>query len=283
MWAGGKSRLVDRYGPFWPMSDSKVPYVEPFFGGGAMFCAMVNSGLVGGAPGSVVLGDVNRELVGLLAAVTSDLERFLGSVSALVDDYLEVGKPVRKAWFYQLRERYWEGPDPATLYVLMKLAFNGIWQTCRASNGLFGTPAGLLNHERATQVFRPELVRAWSAALSSATLHAGSFETVPVPQVPSLIFLDPPYRDSFTSYATSFGDDAQETLAGWFRSRVTEGHRVLLANRCVDGDRFFEDLIGDVATFHYFDVTYTAGRRKRVEAGFEAKQAREFLAVSNLG
>lgn len=40
--------------------------------------------------------------------------------------------------------------------------------------------------------------------------------------------------------------------------------------------------MGDIADFHYFDVIYTAGRRKATAAGYEAKKAREFLAISRL-
>ena len=163
----------------------------------------------------------------------------------------------------------------------MRLGFNGVWQTCADSHGLFGTPSGLLNHERAEQVFKPELIHVWSNALQSALIHAGGYQDIPIPEQPSLIYLDPPYRDSFTSYGTGFNDDDQKALCGWLRDRYDEGHRVLLANRHVEGDPFFENLLGDICDFHYFDVTYTAGRRKKTADGFEAKSAREFLAITH--
>lgn len=95
-----------------------------------------------------------------------------------------------------------------------------------------------------------------------------------------MVFLDPPYRDSFTNYSTGFNDDSQREMCAYIQELLEAGHRVAMSNRTVEGERFFEDLLGDSMEFHYFDVTYTAGRRKRTEAGFEAKPAREFLAVS---
>lgn len=83
---------------------------------------------------------------------------------------------------------------------------------------------------------------------------------------------------SFTTYGTGFNDDDQEQLLKWAMERAQEGATVLLSNRCVTGETFFEERLPD-AGFHYFDVSYTAGRRKRVESGYEAKSAREFLAV----
>lgn len=277
MWAGGKGRLLKQYRPHWPDPESYTGYVEPFFGGGAVY-AWIHSGTM--QPPSVV-GDVNAELMGVLRHVRDDPEGFLSDVGTHVETYLAqpVDKASRKEWYYELRKGYWAAPDPATLYVLMRLGFNGIWQTCVESKGLFGTPAGLLGHTRSDQVVDPGNIRAWSRTLQGTKIHTGSYETVPVPAERSLLYLDPPYRGSFTTYGTGFGDTEQEELARWARERCGEGHLVVLANRCVEGDTFFEDLLPE-ATFHYFDVTYTAGRRKREEdGGFTAKSAREFIAV----
>ncbi len=277
MWAGGKSRLMQRYLAVWPDMAQFDSYVEPFFGGGAVMCWVDSV-----RPDLPCVGnDVNKELVGLLRAVGDDVEGFLKSVSRLVSTYLKIsGVQDRKVWYYQQRKKYWKDPTPARLYVLMRLGFNGIWQTCADSNGLFGTPAGLLKHKTLEQVVDKPLVRAWAAKLSNVTMCDGSYEHTPIPPGKALVYLDPPYRDSFTTYGTVFDDTEQKRLAEWYRELVEEGHTVILSNRCVEGDTFFEDLIGDIADFHYFDVTYTAGRRKKTADGFEAKPARELLAIS---
>ena len=279
MWAGGKSRLIKHYAPVWPAGGASMPYVEPFFGGGGVYCWLTNQ-----HPHiEASLGDINVELMGLLEEVRDNPEDLIREVGDQVRTYLALpDKASRKNWYYERRQEYWDDPTPARLYLLMRLGFNGVWQTCVDSHGLFGTPAGLLNHERSEQVFKPELIRAWSAALQGAAIHAGGYQDILLPEQPSLIYLDPPYRDSFTSYGTGFDDDDQKLLAAWVRDRHDDGHRVLLANRHVEGDPFFEDLLGDICDFHYFDVTYTAGRRKKTDDGFEAKPAVEFLAVTRV-
>lgn len=280
MWAGGKRKLVKHYAPIWPQAtkESYTTYVEPFFGGGAVFCWLSNENNL---PPTTLVNDVNRELIGVLNTVRTDPKRFIAATTALVTPYLDlVSKEERKQWYYALRKRYWAAPTPENLYILMRLGFNGIWQTCKDSNGLFGTPAGLLNHKRVEQVLNPTTITNWAAALKTATLTAGTYETLQLPDTPALLYLDPPYRDSYTTYGTGFSDADQQQLSRWYRTQHALGHKVLLANRVKDDDGFFEDLLGDIATFHYFDVTYTAGRRKRTETGFEAKPAREFLAIS---
>lgn len=278
MYAGGKSRLLDRYTTLWPDMSTYVDYVEPFFGGGAVWGWLTtqNPSL------RTYIGDVNTELIGLLNTIASDTPVFERKVHRLVTKYLALPREDRKGWYYDLRAQYWAKPDPATLFVLMRLSFNGIWQTCRDSHGLFGTPAGLLNHTTRDQIYIRARIDAWAAHLGrSQVIHSGSYETLPFPKGPTtLLYLDPPYRDSYTTYGTGFADEHQLALIEWIRGLITEGTRVILANRCVDGDTFFEDLLDPLCDFHYFDVTYTAGRRKRTPTGHAAKPAREFVAIS---
>jgi DNA adenine methylase len=277
MWAGGKSKLIKHYEKIWPNFTPANQYVEPFFGGGAVFCWLSNAH--GQLP--AVIGDVNEDLMEIVETIKKNPHSFIAGVSSFVDEYLKIsGKANRKIWYYEKREEYWESPTPEKLYLLMRLGFNGIWQTCVASDGKFGTPAGLLNQTKESQIIDKELVELWSRNLQKTQIHSGSYETIGDLKPQSFIYLDPPYRDSFTTYGTGFSDKEQRKLVNWFRSRHEEGHKVLLANRCVKGDMFFEDLVSDIADFYYFDVTYTAGRRKKTDEGFKAKPAREFLAIT---
>lgn len=278
MYAGGKSKLISKYQSIWPNMADYTDYCEPFFGGGAIW------GWLAGNYGSLNLhiGDINVELIQMLSFLKEDPELFIQQVTHLSNNYLRIKEADRKLWYYEQRKKYWQKPNSATLFVLMRLGFNGIWQTCKDSNGLFGTPAGLLNHKKLEQIFKESEIRKWSSALQrTKTINATSYEAMYVPAGTStLVYLDPPYRDSYTTYGTGFSDDDQKVLVEWIRGLVKSGNKVLFANRCVEGDTFFEDLIGSEFDFHYFDVTYTAGRRKLVETGHEAKKAREFLAIS---
>lgn len=277
MWAGGKTRLLKRYAPVWPEMSQYSTYVEPFLGGGAVF-----GNLVGQFNGEAVLGDVNADLVGVYQAVKEDPDLFIQEARLVAARVLAGGSnQERKALYYHELQQYWESPVASTLYPLMRLGFNGIWQTNKKAAGKFATPAGLLQQKDVTQVVDPELLHQWSHHLQHAGLHPVGYDLLPIPSDgKALIYLDPPYRGSFTSYGTVFGDEEQVRLVEWSLLQVAAGHTVLLANRHVEGDGFFEALLPD-ATFHDFDVTYTAGRRKRVEGGFEAKPAREFLAILN--
>lgn len=277
-WAGGKSRLLDRYSDVWPSGDYSF-YVEPFFGGGAVYAWLYTNGAL---PRNAIVSDANIELAEMLRNLRDDCDSFVSDCEKQAKRMLSIpsnDKKERKALYYEMRAEYWKRQSPSLLYVLMQLSFNGIWQTCKESKGLFGTPAGLLAQTKMAQIVDAVALEEWSAALSKAWVMSVDYADLVFPAKGALVYLDPPYRGSYTTYGRPFDDADQKRVCEYANGLARRGATVLLSNRCCEGDGFFEDLLPD-AEFHYFDVKYTAGRRKkRKDGGYEAKPAREFLAV----
>ena len=245
----------------------------------------------------------------VLRAIRDDPDGFLLSVDDILELYIAIdseNKSARKRFFYYLREQYWNNPNDAMLFSLMCLGFNDIWQTCKASHGLYGTPAGLLNHVSMRQIVIPENLHAWSGILQDTSIQDGDYKDVIMGNHEhnasngadtmdgnagngdkhrlsgTLIFCDPPYRDSFTRYGTGFDDTDHEALCEWCLDSADEGAIVLLSNRRIkdDSDDLVARILGDRAVFNDYDVTYIAGRRaRRDDGGYDAKPAVEFLAV----
>ena len=115
------------------------------------------------------------------------------------------------------------------------------------------------------------MVYAWSDLLKDVTILNTNYKNVPTS---SFNYFDPPYRSSFTTYGTLWGDPETEDLLSYVRAVGTR-QNVMLCNRC-DGTRFFDDRKGNL-NITRFPVTYTAGRRKKVDSGYEAKAATEVL------
>ena len=264
MWAGGKSKMLKHYSAI--QRPKYSTYVEPFFGGGAMY--------LNERPHHAVLNDINFEIMSIYEAVRDSPDTFIAACMVWANQYFAA--PDRKQFYYDLRQQYWDEQSPPLLYVLMKLGFNGIWQTCKDSHGLFGTPAGLLNHVRIDQIVNIPNIMEWHERLAGTELFSTDYRDVKVPEN-SFVFMDPPYRASYTTYGTGFSDVEQvqviETALEW-----AEHSTVWLSNRSLDGDDFFERRLPG-SKFFYFDVTYTAGRRKLTSQGFEALRASEFLCV----
>jgi len=252
--------------------------VEPFFGAGA-FTIYANNSIP--TIEHFVINDVKVELMDIYRCIKNDFQDFKEALDRLDQQYIPLDKPERKIKYYEIREEYYDGmssftEETATLYFLLKTCFNGIWQG-RKGSPRFYTPCGLLKEK--DSVYDSDNLEAWSRFLANASIYSEDWETVSNrhSNKDTLFFFDPPYRDSFTTYSDAFGDDEQLRLIEFCNS---SSDTIMLTNRD-SGDGFFEDNVNsDKLNIKQVPVTYTAGRRKKTEEGYEAKKAVEVLIHS---
>jgi len=269
IWAGGKTKVLKHYAPFMPTAFET--YYEPFFGGGAMFVHVMNTY----QPKNVVINDINSDVVNIYKAIKTDLTEFQQRLDSLESQYLPLSKDDRKKFYFDTRHLHawnyqeWSPTfEAATLYFLMKTGFNGIYQLNKNTNGRYGTPAGLLNQK--DKVYDRDVLNWWHNALQNVTIKSGDWKDAVENDPNGFFFFDPPYRDSFADYGNGFGDEALTSLLDFADAQ----NLVFVANRA--DDDWFDDQSRSMQV-HYFDITYTAGRRKKTEDGFAAKKAREIL------
>jgi len=269
IWAGGKTKVLKHYAPFMPTAFET--YYEPFFGGGAMFVHVMNTY----QPKNVVINDINSDVVNIYKAIKTDLTEFQQRLDSLESQYLPLSKDDRKKFYFDTRHLHawnyqeWSPTfEAATLYFLMKTGFNGIYQLNKNTNGRYGTPAGLLNQK--DKVYDRDVLNWWHNALQNVEIRSGDWKDAVTHDPNGFFFFDPPYRDSFADYGNGFGDEALTSLLDFADAQ----NLVFVANRA--DDDWFDDQSRSMQV-HYFDITYTAGRRKKTEEGFAAKKAREIL------
>jgi DNA adenine methylase len=294
MWAGGKNKMIPKYQetPGIPLSGYDT-YVEPFFGGGAMMIHIYENNPT---VKKFILNDINPEIVGLYRAIRDNVDEFIRECDSYCTHYLSLNKADRKKYFYDIRTQYitesvyqtWSATkESATLYFLMKTAFNGIWQSTKQAKGRFCTPCGLLNQK--TSVYDVDNVREWNKFLQKVSIHSGEWKHCLGSNIEgrALFFFDPPYRDSFTQYGTDFGDEKHLELIDFCKKADSEQHLVMYCNRDA-GDTFYTDNQGQLE-ISYYDIKYTAGRRATQTVSTEgaedttvktAKAAKEVLLYS---
>lgn len=275
IWAGGKNKMLKHYSSLMP--ERVETYVEPFFGGGAMYIYIVKNY----NPKNLYINDINSDIIRIYNSIKNNLDEFLIKLDVLSETYLPLDYEGRRSYFFDIRNQHafdyenWSpAEEAATLYFLMKTGFNGVFQINQNTNNRYGTPAGLLNHK--DKVYDLEVVKWWHCALQKTNILSMDYKDCLSSihdKEDTFIFLDPPYRGSFTSYGQDFQDNEQEYLINFVKS----AHKslVFLCNRDVD-DNFFEERLEDLQ-LEKFPITYTAGRRKKTETGFEAKKATEIL------
>lgn len=174
-WAGGKSQMLDSLLPKVPKNYGK--YIEPFFGGGALFFAL--------QPKDAVIADSNPELVNMYVQIRDNL-------NAVID--ILKGYRNEQEQFLKVRSQDWASLPPAeaaarTLY-LNKTCFNGLYRVNR--RGQFNTPFG---HYKNPKICDEETLREASKALANATIVCGDYTKVlaQYAKPDDFIFLDPPY------------------------------------------------------------------------------------------
>jgi DNA adenine methylase len=270
MWAGGKNKMLKHYRPLMPKTIDA--YCEPFFGGGAMFIEVMNNY----DPKECFINDIEAPVANIYSEIRDNYQGFIAILNDLESQYMPKSKEDRKKFYYDVRQQHaydyetWgQTKESATLYFLMKTGFNGIYQINKNTNGRYGTPSGLLNQKHG--VYDREVLSWWHTNLQGVSITSDDWREC-VASAPSnaFFFLDPPYRTSFADYNSSFNDDDLLDLISF----ADKSSNVFLSNR--DDDGWFDNNKLSLNTKH-FPVTYTAGRRKKVDGVHEAKKATEIL------
>lgn len=238
-WVGGKGRLL---GHLTPLYSGQSTVVEPFFGGGALsfHLAAANPGL------RVVANDMLGAVIEIYEAVRDDVEGFITAVQQYAGPYLaQEGKDARRAFYYQVRERYMrrelDGPEP--LFFMLWCAYSGLYRTGKTYPGRFNTPHGF-GRER-PGFYHPERLRSAAPLMRTWQFTSSDFmDTLGEVGTDTFVFLDPPYRETYTGYTgAGFGEDDQMRVVEYFHRAAARGAQVVYTNKDL-GDGFYEQHLG---------------------------------------
>lgn len=238
-WVGGKGRLLKHLTPLYT---GQSTVVEPFFGGGALSfqLAAQNPGL------RVVANDMLAPVVEIYESVRADVESFIAEVEQYAAPYLaREGKDARRAFYYDVRDRYMrrELDGPAVLFFMLWCAYSGLYRTGKTYPGRFNTPHGF-GRER-EGFYHPHRLRAAAELMRTWEFMSGDFmDVLDRVDSDSLVFLDPPYRDTYTGYTgEGFDESDQLRVVRFFHAAHRAGARVVYTNKD-HGDGFYDEHFG---------------------------------------
>lgn len=222
---GGKSRELSRLLEWVP--DTFDRYIEPFFGGGALYFAI--------APDNAVINDLNARLMSFYGDVADNYDRMRTEL-----DEIESVYESNRRDYEALKQRFPDDRVPdanEALYYSMRAQFNGLESTLLLAgtlyyyinktaysgmirynnNGEFNVPYGRYKHFNTRVVTEKH-----SVLLRSATRMNTDFENVLAGCGPDdFVFLDPPYDSPFSDYGNEetkdgFSEDDHCRLADLF-------------------------------------------------------------------
>lgn len=202
------------------MPEKYERYIEPFFGGGALFFAV--------RPSSAIIADSNPELINMYKQIAENADGVIGRL----DEYKN-----EKEMFYAVREQDWRKLSKAeaaarTIY-LNRTCFNGLYRVNK--QGKFNTPFG--GYKRPNICDAPTL-RAASEALRNAQIICGDYRDVlrENGREGDFVFLDPPYlpvtpSGDFKRYTKEqFHEKDHRELAETIKELEARGCKVILTN-----------------------------------------------------
>ena len=200
---GGKSREIPKFIQYIPDSFSR--YIEPFFGGGALFFYL--------EPDAAIINDANSRLMDFYRQLRDDYPSMRKQLSELQLEY-EINQreyKKRKALnpeeridnknedlYYKMRDIF-NHPDGSYLdgvvyFFINKTAYSGMIRY--NSNGEYNVPFGRYPN------FNTRLItEEHSNLLQNAELYTGDYKKIfDMAEVDDFIFLDPPYDCVFNDY-----------------------------------------------------------------------------------
>ena len=217
-WAGGKTQMLDVLIPLMP--NQYCNYIEPFFGGGALFFAI--------QPQQAIISDTNPELINLYRVVSSQVEQLILELDKYYND---------QDFFYEIRALKFENLDnvqaAARTIFLNKTCFNGLQRVNK--KGEFNTPFGKYKNPNINDSIN--LLRVSDILKNKEIIQADYFDVLEkYAKKNDFIFLDPPYfpisqYSDFKRYTKEqFSEQDQFKLSQCFKMLVDRGCYVLLTN-----------------------------------------------------
>ncbi len=228
-WAGGKSKLIEQYQPYFPQNFTT--YYEPFLGGGAVFFHLKQQ-----QPGlAAILTDINPELINAYCCVRDRVEELI----ELLEYHQFEHSRHNQGYYYWVRSQSYktDTEKAARLIYLNKTCYNGLYR--ENSKGEFNVPIG---RYKKPNICQADLLRAVSSVLASVQIEVRQFDRVRdfVKSSEDFVYFDPPYHpisatSNFTAYNRhNFKEAEQLQLRDVFAELAERGVKVMLSNSHCD-------------------------------------------------
>lgn len=249
---GGKSKEISNI--LWHIPRFTGRYVEPFFGGGALFFYL--------EPQRAVINDINAKLMNFYRGVRdsySDLRRELDEVETLYEYNRKAFEALKSATpdervedanerlYYELRDMFngiksAKYSEPLLYYFINKTAYSGMVRY--NTRGEFNVPFGRYAHFNTSAI-----TKSHSLLLQKTEIYNASYDKVfDMCKDGDFLFLDPPYDCVFSDYGNDrykdgFTEDDHRRLANDFANLSCQALMVIGRTPLTEGlyDRFVVD------------------------------------------
>jgi DNA adenine methylase len=250
-WIGGKSKISKKITHHFPSQFGK--YFEPFAGGAAIGFKLNES-----IPKN--FSDVNAKLVNCYDVIKNDVESLITEMTSREDYYAN-----NVEQFNVVRDSFNEGNSSklqlaAQFIYLNKCCFNGMYRENKS--GKFNVPFGKMKNPL---ICDQVLLRSVSKFLQNVDISCGNYDCIN-PKSGDLVYLDPPYFQTFSDYSSDgFSEESHTQLKNFVDKLTSIGVLVVLSNSSTE---FIKELYCDYAQIPIetrYSVSGKESGRKSVE------------------
>lgn len=249
-WVGGKSKISKKILEHFPANFGK--YFEPFAGGGAIGLSL-NSDI----PKS--FSDVNPKLINCYLAVKNDVEDLITELRRLE---IYANTPEQYAI---VRDSFNQGncddlQAAAQFIYLNKCCFNGIYRENKS--GKFNVPFGKMGNPL---ICDAATLRSVSKFLQNVDISCNNYEAIS-PKPGDLVYLDPPYFDTFSDYSSQgFSKENHLQLKNFVDRLTRDDVLVVLSNSSTDFIKYLYCDYTQIAIETKYSVSCKNSGRKTTE------------------
>jgi DNA adenine methylase len=270
-WTGGKRKEIkvfDKYYPSFIKENKDYKFIEPFFGGGAVYWSLDSK--------NNIINDIDKELINFLKVVKEIPDEIIKMSKEVSDKISEISKrekdkkitiseakTERGLIYYEWRNKDRKNGldelsdiDRAFRFLLVnQLAFNGMRRF--NSKGEFNIPYG--NYKS----FNPKIKKEHIEKLKKTEIFCGSYKEVMLNNDTenTFIYIDPPYTREFKEYSHEniFGKGQQIELFETFKGMKNASVMII-----INKDEFTTELYKDFIKDEY-DLKYSTNIKNRYD------------------
>ena len=270
-WAGGKSTLNKTIEKNY-INLSFNRYIEPFFGGGAVFFNIINKFNI--EKRDLYINDANKDLIQLYKHIKSKSSSLIKEYEKLLQNYKG------EKDYYKIRDLYNTPYNKRVtpllrscmLMLLNKTCFNGLYRV--NSKGEFNVPVG--RYANASFIKTEQISQLSKVLPPSRNITSKDYKEVIIKKN-DLVYFDPPYvplnaTSYFTDYSAKFGLDEQKELAEHFKSADSKGAFVIASN---SNTKIVKDL------YKGFKIISIDASRNINSVASKRKKIKELLIIGN--
>jgi len=276
---GGKSKEIPHLEKHIPNFDGR--YIEPFFGGGAMFFYL--------EPKRAIINDINSKLMAFYKGVKSDFDILQKELSEIEKIYrinrkkfeeLKAQTPTERvnddneALYYQIRDMFNDltekkYSDALLYFFINKTAYSGMIRY--NSKGEFNVPYG-----RYANLNTSLVTKAHSRLLANAEIYNCDYKNIfEMAEEDDFMFLDPPYDCVFSDYGNvehkdGFNEKNHTELANAYKQLKCKA--LMVIGRTPLTEKLYGDMIVDE-----YGKSYAVNIRNRF------KSEASHILISNYG